>query len=134
MPRKAKPCILYRKSQARQTHVSKSNVLPSTMTFQLSAMPEGTQVHMLVEYRFIPRLGLISRMFEALLMNPLLKVALKQNLTRMYVSYSFSSISWVLLAGSTPINTPVMIPASLIIKLERRSPVTSSVISPRWRV
>ncbi len=64
----------------RQTHVSKSTVLPSTMSLNLNAAPEGTQVEMIVEYRFLPRLGLFSRALEAALMNRLLNMALKQNL------------------------------------------------------
>jgi uncharacterized protein YndB with AHSA1/START domain len=65
----------------RQVHESESTTLPSTMTLNLSPVPDGTQVQMIVHYRFLPRLGAVSRAFEGLVMNRLLKRVLTQNLT-----------------------------------------------------
>lgn len=63
----------------RQVHVSESAALPTTMTLSLSPVPEGTRLHMLVEYRFMPRLGLFSRLVEAVMMNRALGGVLRQN-------------------------------------------------------
>jgi uncharacterized protein YndB with AHSA1/START domain len=62
-----------------QVHESVSSVLPSRMTLSLSPSTEGTRLRMAVEYRFLPRLGLVSRVLEALLMNRMLAGVLKQN-------------------------------------------------------
>ena len=67
----------------RQVHESESTTLPSTMILNLSPVPDGTQVEMIVHYRFLPRLGLVSRAFEGLVMNRLLKRVLRQNLTNL---------------------------------------------------
>lgn len=63
----------------RQVHESKSAALPSKMALTLSPTPEGTRLHMAVEYRFLPRLGFISRIFESLVMNRVLTGVLRQN-------------------------------------------------------
>ena len=62
-----------------QVHESESAVLPSKMTLNLSSTPEGTRLQMAVEYRFLPRLGPVSRLLEGLLMNRMLRQVLKQN-------------------------------------------------------
>lgn len=63
----------------RQVHVSASAVLPTTMTLTLTPVPEGTRLHMEVMYRLLPQLGIISRIFEALVMNRALHKVLLQN-------------------------------------------------------
>lgn len=63
----------------RQIHVSESANLPSTITLTLTPTPEGTQLVMQVEYRFLPRLGIVSRWLEKLLMNRVLKQVIQQN-------------------------------------------------------
>ncbi|MBX3062077.1 MAG: SRPBCC family protein [Anaerolineae bacterium] len=65
---------------ATQVHESASAVLPSKMILKLRREAQRTHVQMIVKYRFLPRLGVISRMLERLLMNTLLKQVLKQNL------------------------------------------------------
>jgi uncharacterized protein YndB with AHSA1/START domain len=66
---------------SHQVHESESTMLPSKMTLSLSPAPEGTRLKMTVEYRFLPRLGPISRLLENLLMNRMLSQVLKQNQT-----------------------------------------------------
>ncbi len=63
----------------RQIHVSESASLPSTMTLTLTPTVEGTRLVMQVEYRCLPRLGLLSRWLEKLLMNQVLKQVIQQN-------------------------------------------------------
>ena len=65
---------------ARQVHVSDSSTLPSKMTIVFAPRTGGTRVKMSVEYRFLPRLGIISRAFEALVMNFVLSSVLRKNL------------------------------------------------------
>ncbi len=67
----------------RQVHESRSTVLPSTMTLTLDSMPGGTRVRFSVEYRFLPRLGPVSRLFERVVMDRLLGQVLRQNLARL---------------------------------------------------
>ena len=62
-----------------QVHVSKSKVLPTTMRLSLAPASEGTRLRMIVEYRFLPGLGIISRVFEHVVMNRLLSSVIKQN-------------------------------------------------------
>jgi uncharacterized membrane protein len=64
----------------RQVHVSDSITLPSKMTIVFAPRAESTRVKMSVEYRFVPRLGIISRAFEALVMNRVLSSVLRRNL------------------------------------------------------
>lgn len=64
----------------RQVHQSESATLPSTMILNLSAAPEGARLQFVVEYRLLPRLGLVSRLLEQVLMNRLITQVLKQNL------------------------------------------------------
>src|SRR5947207_1490620 len=64
---------------SRQVHVSDSVVLPTMMTIIVTPRAEGTCVKMSVEYRFLPQLGFVSRAFETLVMNHLLKSVLGQN-------------------------------------------------------
>ncbi|MBI5667702.1 MAG: SRPBCC family protein [Chloroflexi bacterium] len=63
----------------RQVHESQTAALPSRMTLTLTPAPEGTRLHMAVEYRFLPRLGVISRILESLVMNRVLTGVLRQN-------------------------------------------------------
>jgi hypothetical protein len=67
----------------KQIQESESNVIPSTMILNLASAPDGTRVHMIVEYRFLPKLGPISRLLEGLLMNRILSGVLKQNLNNL---------------------------------------------------
>lgn len=62
-----------------QVHESKSAVLPSKITLNVAPVPDGTRLQMIVKYRFMPRLRLISRVFERLVMNRMLKQVLRQN-------------------------------------------------------
>ncbi len=62
-----------------QIHESVSAVLPSRITLNTAPVPDGTRLQMIVEYRFLPRLGILSRAFEAALMNRMLKQVLRQN-------------------------------------------------------
>lgn len=71
--------IIVFEPMTRQVHQSQSAALPSTMTLNLSPTAEGTRLQMIVEYRFLPRLGPVSRFLEGLLMNRLLKQVLRQN-------------------------------------------------------
>jgi len=64
----------------KQIHESTSSLLPTTITFNLMPMADGTFVHMVVDYRFWPRLGIASRVFERLVMNHLLGLILRKNL------------------------------------------------------
>ena len=66
-----------------QVHESESATLPSKMTLNLSPAPEGTRLQMIVEYRFLPWLGPVSRLIEAVLMNRLLKGVLRRNLANL---------------------------------------------------
>ncbi|MBZ0300201.1 MAG: SRPBCC family protein [Anaerolineae bacterium] len=66
-------------SLAHQVHESDSAALPSKMTLNVSPDPEGTYLEMIVEYRLLPRLGVVSRLLEQVLMNRMLKQVLKQN-------------------------------------------------------
>ena len=68
---------------SRQMHESTSRVLPSTMTLRLLPDTDGTRLVMTVEYRFLPRLGRLSSLFESWLMNRLLARVLKQNLLQL---------------------------------------------------
>ncbi len=68
---------------SRQVHMSNSEGLPSTMTLSLSATAEGTLLKMTVDYQFMPHWGLISRVFEGLVMNHMLKSVLNQNMSRL---------------------------------------------------
>ena len=63
----------------RQVHVSSSANLPSTMTLTLTPEETGTFLHMTVAYRFMPRLGVISRVLERLVMNRVLSGIVRQN-------------------------------------------------------
>ena len=65
---------------SRQVHVSDSAVLPSKMVIVMAARAEGTRVRMSVEYRFLPKWGIVSRIFERLIMNYVLSNVLRQNL------------------------------------------------------
>ncbi len=67
----------------RQTHVSESKALPSTIRFSLAAVPDGTQVEMSVEYRLLPALGPFSRLLESLFMNRALTQVIDQNLANL---------------------------------------------------
>ncbi len=67
----------------RQVHESKSKVLPTTMTLTLTPETDGTRLHMRVDYRLLPRLGIVSRALERLLMNRALSGVLKQNQTNL---------------------------------------------------
>lgn len=49
------------------------------MSLNLSPTAEGTRLHTAVEYRFLPRLGPVSRLLENLLMNHMLRHVLQQN-------------------------------------------------------
>jgi uncharacterized protein YndB with AHSA1/START domain len=62
-----------------QVHVSTSKVLPTTMRLSLAPASEGTRLRMIVEYRFLPRLGILSQLFERAVMNRLLSSVVKQN-------------------------------------------------------
>lgn len=62
-----------------QVHESESATLPSKMTLNLTPDPEGTYLEMIVEYRLLPRLGVVSRLLEQGLMNRMLKQVLTQN-------------------------------------------------------
>jgi uncharacterized protein YndB with AHSA1/START domain len=68
---------------SRQVHESKSSFLPSKMILNLAPQAVGTRVQMIVEYQFLPRLGLIGRALEKLLMNHVLKGVLTQNLSNL---------------------------------------------------
>jgi hypothetical protein len=68
---------------SRQVHVSDSAVLPSMMEIIVAPQAEDTRVKMSVQYRFMSRLGVISRAFEYLVMNHMLKSVLGQNLTQL---------------------------------------------------
>lgn len=63
----------------RQSHVSSSAMLPTTMELKLTPVPEGTRLQMEVMYRLLPQLGFLSRIFEAAVMNRLLAQILRQN-------------------------------------------------------
>ncbi|MBE0690634.1 MAG: SRPBCC family protein [Anaerolineae bacterium] len=67
----------------RQVHVSESAALPSTITFIVAPTAIGTYVQMAVEYQLLPRLGVIGRALEGLLMNRLLQQVITQNLARL---------------------------------------------------
>lgn len=62
-----------------QVHISTSKVLPTTMRLSLAPASEGTRLRMIVEYRFLPRLGILSQIFERAVMNRLLSSVVKQN-------------------------------------------------------
>ena len=64
----------------RQVHVSESINLPSTMALTLQPMNGKTRVTFAVEFRFMPRYGQVSRLFERVVMNKVLKGVLRQNL------------------------------------------------------
>lgn len=64
-------------------HESESALLPSRMTINIKSVLFGTEVEMIVEYRFLPKLGIISRVFESWVMNRALPQVLKQNLLQM---------------------------------------------------
>lgn len=64
---------------AQQVHESQSRVLPSAMTMTLTAIPEGARLDMAVNYRFLPRFGVVGRLLEKWVMNRLLAQVLKQN-------------------------------------------------------
>lgn len=68
---------------SRQVHMSDSEGLPSTMTLSLSPIAEGTLLKMTVDYQFMPHWGVISRVFEGLIMNHMLKSVLKQNMSHL---------------------------------------------------
>lgn len=68
---------------SRQVHMSNSEGLPSTMTLSLSSISEGTLLKMTVDYHFMPHWGVISRVFEGLVMNHMLKSVLKQNMSHL---------------------------------------------------
>ncbi len=68
---------------SRQVHMSNSDGLPSTMTLSLSTTPEGSLLKMTVDYQFMPQWGAISRAFESLVMNRMLKSVLKQNMSHL---------------------------------------------------
>jgi uncharacterized protein YndB with AHSA1/START domain len=68
-----------------QVHESESATLPSKMTIKLTPAPEGTHLHMIVEYQFLPRLGAFGRLLENVLMNRLIKQVLTQNQTSLDV-------------------------------------------------
>ncbi len=63
----------------RQVHVSTSANLPSTMTLHLAVEGSGTRLHMTVAYRFMPRLGVVSRALERLVMNRVLSGIVRKN-------------------------------------------------------
>lgn len=63
----------------RQVHVSSSATLPSTMTLLLTPEEGGTRLQMTVAYRFMPRLGVVSRLLERLVMNRVLSSIVRQN-------------------------------------------------------
>ncbi len=65
----------------RQIHESRSAVLPSRMILHLSpsATSEVTRLQMVVEYRFLPWLGPVSRLLERLVMDRALASVLRQN-------------------------------------------------------
>ena len=67
----------------RQAHLSDSRTLPSLMTLNLSPEGERTRLTMTVEYRFLPRWGAISEVFERLVMNHMLKSVLTQNMNQL---------------------------------------------------
>ncbi len=68
---------------SRQVHVSDSAVLPSKMVIVMAARAEGTRVRMSVEYRFLPKWGVVSRIFERLVMNHVLSSVLRQNMEQL---------------------------------------------------
>ena len=70
-------------SVTRQVHLSDSRTLPSLMTLRLSPEGDSAFLKMTVEYRFMPRWGAISELFERLVMNHLLKSVLGQNLNHL---------------------------------------------------
>jgi len=70
-------------SVVRQVHLSDSHILPSLMTLNLSPAGEYTHLTMTVEYRFMPRWGAVSALFERLVMNRMLKSVLTQNMTQL---------------------------------------------------
>jgi hypothetical protein len=63
---------------SRQVHVSESSVLPSTMILTITPEGAGVRFEQIVEYRFLPQLGPLSRLLEKAVMNRLLKLAFKQ--------------------------------------------------------
>lgn len=64
----------------RQVHVSQSSLIPSTLTLELSPHADGTQLQMHMDYRFLPRLGPLSRWLEGAVMNRLIRRVIAQNL------------------------------------------------------
>jgi carbon monoxide dehydrogenase subunit G len=60
-------------------HVSGSRVLPTTMTLGLSPADGGTRLVMIVEYAFLPQLGVVGRWLERVLMNRMLGQVIAQN-------------------------------------------------------
>ncbi len=68
---------------SRQVHISASAGLPSTMTLTLVATPDGTYVQFKVDFRFMPRWGFASRLFERVVINKVLSGLLLQNLQQL---------------------------------------------------
>jgi len=68
---------------SRQVHVSDSRFLPSMMVLTLIPRTDGTRLRMTVDYRLFPKLGIVSRWMEKLVMNHLLQGVLKQNMNHL---------------------------------------------------
>jgi uncharacterized protein YndB with AHSA1/START domain len=66
-------------AMTQQVHESESASLPSKMTLKLTPVDDGTQLYMSVDYRLLPRLGLLGRALESLMMNQLMKEVISQN-------------------------------------------------------
>ena len=62
-----------------QVHVSDSDVLPSSMMIRLMRWGAHTRLEMIVVFRFMPRLGIVSRVFERLVMERALRGVIAQN-------------------------------------------------------
>ncbi|MCC6617101.1 MAG: SRPBCC family protein [Anaerolineae bacterium] len=67
----------------RQTHVSESAALPSTISFLLAPTAVGTYVQMQVEFQVLPSTGVVGRALDTLLMSRMLKQVIAQNLDRL---------------------------------------------------
>lgn len=67
----------------RQVHISESAGLPSRMTLILTPAVGGTHVQFNVEFRFMPRWGIVSRIFERVIMGKVLSGVLRQNLSQL---------------------------------------------------
>jgi hypothetical protein len=69
----------------QQAHVSESKVLPSTIRFALSPVPEGTYVRMVVDFQFLPQLGIIGRLLERAVLSQGIENIISKNLANLDV-------------------------------------------------